>query len=57
MGIPLLGSGYGLRSAGLMTCSAKPHYKILKLHSNFILKFLFNAWIKKMAAQVSLVEP
>jgi hypothetical protein len=30
-----------------ITCDVKPHYKLGKLNSNFVLKFLFNAWAKK----------
>jgi hypothetical protein len=47
MGIPLLDSGYGLSAAGRMSCGVKPHYKLEKANSNFVLKFLFNTWAKK----------
>jgi hypothetical protein len=45
-----------VRKVGL-TCGVKPHYKLGKLNSNFVLKFLFNAWAKKLAAEwVSLMS-
>jgi hypothetical protein len=34
-----------------MTCDVKPHYKLEKINSNFVLKFLFNAWAKKKRAE------
>jgi hypothetical protein len=44
-----------VRKVGL-TCGVKPHYKLGKLNSNFVLKFLFNALAKKLAAEwVSLM--
>jgi hypothetical protein len=47
MGIPLLDSGYGLGAAAVKSCGIKPHYKLGKTNSNFVLKFLFNAGTKK----------
>jgi hypothetical protein len=39
-----------------MNCAVKPHYKLVKLNSNFVLKFLFNHLAKKSAAEwVSLI--
>jgi hypothetical protein len=32
-----------------MSCGVTPHYKLGKINSNFVLKFLFNVRAKKMA--------
>jgi hypothetical protein len=51
MGIPLLDSGYGLGATARKSCGVRPHYKLAKHFSNFVLKFLFNALAKKTAAE------
>jgi hypothetical protein len=40
-----------------ITCSVKPHYKLKKPNSNFVLKYLFNALAQKQQTEsVSLVN-
>jgi hypothetical protein len=58
MGIPLLDSGARLLRGQIeMNCGVEPHYKLEKINSNFVLKFLFNALAQKIRAErVSLKD-
>jgi hypothetical protein len=47
MGIPLLDQGVANTMQLEMSGGVKPHYKLGKANSNFILKFLFNSLAKK----------
>jgi len=40
-----------------MNCGVRPHYKLEKTNSNFVLKFLFNAFAQQQRAErVSRLE-